>query len=55
MDLKKQVKSIPPKADDLSEWYTQVCLRAQLVDYTPVRGCIALRPYGFALWELIQA
>ena len=55
MEQKKQVKSIPPKADDLSEWYTQVCLRAQLVDYTPVRGCIALRPYGFALWELIQA
>ncbi|MBV8280775.1 MAG: proline--tRNA ligase, partial [Candidatus Eremiobacteraeota bacterium] len=55
MQEKKQVKSIPRKADDLSEWYTQVCLRAQLVDYTPVRGCIALRPYGFALWELIQA
>jgi prolyl-tRNA synthetase len=52
---KKQVKSIPTKADDLSEWYTQVCLRAQLADYTPVRGCIALRPYGFAIWELIQA
>jgi len=55
MEAKKQVRSIPPKADDLSEWYTQVCLRAQLVDYTPVRGCIALRPYGFALWELVQA
>ncbi len=55
MKDKQQVKSIPPKADDLSEWYTQVCLRAQLVDYTPVRGCIALRPYGFAIWELIQA
>ncbi|HME82021.1 MAG TPA: proline--tRNA ligase [Candidatus Eremiobacteraceae bacterium] len=54
MQEKKQVKSIPPKADDLSEWYTQVCLRAQLVDYTPVRGCIALRPYGYAIWELIQ-
>src|SRR5215470_3211376 len=54
METKKQVRSIPPKADDLSEWYTQVCLRAQLVDYTPVRGCIALRPYGFALWELVQ-
>lgn len=55
MNEKKQVKSIPRKADDLSEWYTQVCLRAQLVDYTPVRGCIALRPYGFAIWELIVA
>ena len=51
---KKEVKSIPAKAADLSEWYTQVCLRAQLVDYAPVRGCIVLRPYGFAIWELIR-
>ena len=52
---KKEVTRIPRKADDLSEWYTQVCLQAQLADYTPVRGCIAMRPYGFAIWELIQA
>ncbi len=52
---KKEVKSIPRKADDLSEWYTQVCLRAGLIDYAPVRGCIVLRPYGFAIWELVQA
>jgi prolyl-tRNA synthetase len=53
-DDAKQVKNIPPKSDDLSEWYTQVCLKAQLVDYAPVRGCIVLRPYGFAIWELIK-
>jgi len=51
---KKEVKEIPRKADDLSEWYTQVCLRAELVDYAPVRGCIVLRPYGFAIWSNIQ-
>lgn len=51
---KKEVKSIPAKDADLSEWYTQVCLRAQLVDYAPVRGCIVLRPYGHAIWELIR-
>src|SRR5471032_398038 len=51
---KKEVKSIPAKTADLSEWYTQVCLRAQLVDYAPVRGCIVLRPYGHAIWELIR-
>ncbi|MDQ2818727.1 MAG: proline--tRNA ligase, partial [Candidatus Eremiobacteraeota bacterium] len=49
------VKDIPAKKADLSEWYTQVCLRAQLVDYAPVRGCIVLRPYGFAIWELVQS
>jgi prolyl-tRNA synthetase len=53
-DDKKQVKNIPPKGEDLSEWYTQVCLKAQLVDYAPVRGCIVLRPYGFAIWDLIR-
>jgi len=52
---KKEVTRIPRKTDDLSEWYTQVCLQAQLADYTPVRGCIAMRPYGFAIWELITA
>jgi prolyl-tRNA synthetase len=53
-DPKKEVTQIPRKADDLSEWYTQVCLRAELVDYAPVRGCIVLRPYGFSIWERIQ-
>ncbi|HLW37871.1 MAG TPA: proline--tRNA ligase, partial [Candidatus Eremiobacteraceae bacterium] len=51
---KKEVTRIPRKADDLSEWYTQVCLQAQLSDYAPVRGCIVMRPYGYAIWELIQ-
>lgn len=52
-ETKTEVKSVPPKGQDLSEWYTQVCLRAQLVDYAPLRGCIVLRPYGYALWELL--
>jgi prolyl-tRNA synthetase len=45
------VKEIPPKGDDLSAWYTAVCIKAELVSYAPVRGCIVLRPYGYALWE----
>ena len=53
--VKKEVQRIPRKADDLSEWYTQVCLQAQLADYAPVRGCIVMRPYGYAIWELIVA
>ena len=48
------VKEIPPKAADLSAWYTAVCLKAELVSYSPVRGCVVLRPYGFALWENLQ-
>ncbi len=49
------VKEIPPKAADLSEWYQAVCYKAELVSQSPVRGCIVLRPYGFALWERLQA
>ncbi|MDQ6823366.1 MAG: proline--tRNA ligase [Candidatus Eremiobacteraeota bacterium] len=48
------VKEIPPKAADLSAWYTAVTIKAQLVSYSPVRGCVVLRPYGFALWENLQ-
>jgi prolyl-tRNA synthetase len=48
------VKEIPPKAADLSAWYTAVCIKAQLVSYSPVRGCVVLRPYGFGLWENLQ-
>src|SRR5450631_4910121 len=49
------VKEIPRKADDLSEWYQAVCYKAQLVSLSPVRGCVVLRPYGYGLWERLQA
>ncbi len=43
------------RAEDYSEWYNQVVLRAELADYAPVRGCMIVRPYGWALWENITA
>jgi prolyl-tRNA synthetase len=49
-----EVKEIPPKAADLSAWYTAVYLKAELASYSPVRGCVVLRPYGYALWENLQ-
>ncbi len=49
------VREIPPKAADLSEWYQAVCYRAELVSQAPVRGCLVLRPYGYGLWERLQA
>ena len=45
---------LPSRAEDFSEWYNQVVLRAELADYAPVRGCMVVRPYGWALWENIQ-
>jgi len=53
-ELQPVVKEIPPKAADLSAWYTAVCLKAQLTSYSPVRGCVVLRPYGYGLWENLQ-
>jgi len=48
------VKEIPPKAADLSAWYTAVCIKAELVSYSPVRGCVVLRPHGYGMWENLQ-
>ena len=46
---------LPSRAENFSEWYNQLVLRAELADYAPVRGCMVVRPYGWALWENISA
>src|SRR5882757_310789 len=46
---------LPSRGEDFSEWYNQLVLRAELADYAPVRGCMIVRPYGWALWENITA
>lgn len=48
------VKYITPRDENFSQWYTDVVLQADLMDYTPVRGCMAIKPYGYGVWELIQ-
>ncbi len=48
-------KKLPSKTENFSEWYNQLVQRAELADYAPVRGCMVVRPYGWALWENIQA
>ena len=47
-------EKLPTRSQDFSEWYNQLVLKAQLADYAPVRGCMVVRPYGWALWENIQ-
>ncbi len=47
-------KKLPTQAENFSEWYNQLVLRSELADYSPVRGCMVVRPYGWALWENIQ-
>ena len=52
-DKKKMVEAITPIDEDFAQWYTDICLKAELVDYSTVKGCVILRPYGYAIWENI--
>ena len=47
-------KNIKPRAEDYFQWYLDVIKAAQLADYSPVRGCMVIRPEGYAIWEAIQ-
>lgn len=51
---KKFVESITDMEADFPQWYTDVVLKADLVDYSSVKGCMIIRPYGYAIWDLIQ-
>jgi prolyl-tRNA synthetase len=48
-------KNITPRAEDYSRWYTDIIAQAQLADYAPVKGCMVIRPNGYAIWEKMQA
>jgi prolyl-tRNA synthetase len=48
-------KGLTSRAQDFSAWYNELVLRAELADYSPVRGCMVIRPNGFAIWEEMQA
>ncbi|HEX7049763.1 MAG TPA: proline--tRNA ligase [Longimicrobiales bacterium] len=47
-------RALTPRAEDFSAWYNEVVQRAELADYSPVRGSMVIRPYGYALWENMQ-
>ncbi len=50
----KMVEAITSMDDDFAQWYTDICKKAELVEYTSVKGCMVIRPYGYAIWENIQ-
>src|SRR5712664_1138227 len=50
----KRVEEIADQEDNFSKWYNQVVRKAELADYAPVRGCMIIRPYGYAIWENLQ-
>ena len=51
---KKMVEEITSMDEDFTKWYTDIVKKAELIDYSSVRGCYILRPYGYAIWENIQ-
>ncbi len=51
----KRVEQITDMEVDFAQWFTDVCTKAELVDYSGVKGCFILRPYGYAIWENIQS
>jgi prolyl-tRNA synthetase len=57
--LKEQVtvaqQGVTPQSEDFSRWYTDVVQKADLADYSPVRGCMIIKPYGYELWEAVKA
>lgn len=53
-DNKKMVEAITSRDVDFAQWYTDICKKADLIDYSSVKGCMVIRPYGYAIWENIQ-
>src|SRR5687768_607588 len=49
-----ETKALTPRATDFSAWYNEIIARAELADYSPVRGCMVIRPNGYAIWEQMQ-
>ena len=54
MAEKKMVEQITSMDVDFAQWYTDICKKADLIDYSSVKGCMIIRPYGYAIWENIQ-
>ena len=54
MAKEKKVEQITDMEVDFAQWFTDVCTKAELIDYSGVKGCFILRPYGYAIWENIQ-
>ena len=51
---KKLVTEITAMDEDFAKWYTDIVKKADLIDYSSVKGCMIIRPYGYAIWENIQ-
>lgn len=53
--IPKMARGIPTRSEDYSEWYNELVKKADLAEHSPVRGCMIIKPYGYAIWEKMQA
>jgi prolyl-tRNA synthetase len=53
-EKERQVRQITPKSEDFSKWYIEIVQKAELADYTPMKGMMVIRPHGYAVWENVQ-
>src|SRR5712692_10429957 len=53
--MSSERRGVTPQSEDFSAWYNEIVFRAELVDRGPVRGTMVIRPYGYRIWELLQA
>ena len=49
------VEKLTPMSEYFNEWYTDIIQQAQLADYSPVKGTMVIRPYGYSIWESVQS
>ncbi|HEC79722.1 MAG TPA: proline--tRNA ligase, partial [Firmicutes bacterium] len=54
MAEERYISEITPRSDDFSQWYIDCLKRAEVIDYAPVKGCMVIRPYGYAIWERMR-
>ena len=53
--MAKELKELTKRADNYSQWYNDLVIKADLAEQAPVRGCMIIKPYGYAIWEKMQA
>ena len=52
--MAKELKNLTKRADNYSQWYNDLVVKADLAELSPVRGCMIIKPYGYAIWEKVS-
>ena len=52
--MAKKIDALTPRSEDYSRWYNELVMKADLAENSDVRGCMVIKPYGYAIWEKMQ-